>query len=56
MPLGNVSITTTDAMTLPSINAATILARTTGVTSDHYPRQQNSYDLRYRQRDHAGVR
>jgi filamentous hemagglutinin family protein len=33
-PLGNVSLTSTNSLTLPSINAATILARTTGATSD----------------------
>jgi filamentous hemagglutinin family protein len=32
--IGNVSLTSTNSLTLPSINAATILARTTGTNSD----------------------
>ncbi|MFN9253743.1 MAG: YDG domain-containing protein [Holosporaceae bacterium] len=33
-PLGTVSLTSTNSLSLPSINAASILARTTGATSD----------------------
>ncbi|MFN7559745.1 MAG: beta strand repeat-containing protein, partial [bacterium] len=33
-PLNNLSVATTNALTLPTVNAATILARTTGATAD----------------------
>ncbi|MFO0070220.1 MAG: beta strand repeat-containing protein, partial [Alphaproteobacteria bacterium] len=33
-PMGNVSLTSTNAMTLPAITASTILARTTGAAAD----------------------